>query len=475
MRKPLSPSSALAKYTYELRFDDVPTEVVDYAKTLSLDLLGVAIAGVQTEEARATLRACQSYGTAGGNSVLIGTGLTAPPGLSALHNGILAHALELDDFNGADHSGAVVIPALIALAGQDRSISGKRLLESIVVGYDIAKRLMDGCGGYAAANAGGWHSTGPCGSLGAAAAAAKMIGLDETEIINALGLAGSFTGGTWAFLADGSMSKRYHAGRAAETGVMVAYLAQAGFTGPAHVLDAEWGGFFKLYAPTSTDLKTVTEGLDNDYRIMKAGIKPYASCRGIHSAIDVILDLRESEGLRPDDVESLEVFCTKRQRNQLGNATPETRLAAQMSMPHSLAVALIEGSATLDLYRKPWLGNPDVLALAQKVHFLSNVENGEETTVRVLTTAGKEYRRLAPVSRGKGGPENRMSSAEIDQKFDSLVGTVYSDGYAQELRDIVQTIDTSKDISALLAVLQRDPSANDPCENGKLPSMASRS
>ncbi len=154
-----------------------------------------------------------------------------------------------------------------------------------MAGYDLAGRVLKGSGGYRPHNERGWHSTGTCGSFGAAAASAKLLGLPSDVFMQALGIAGTFTGGTWAFLADGALVKRFHPGKAAETGVSAALLAQAGLTGPRHVLDAEWGGFYSTYAPGISTPAEAVRALGEEFHILESGIKPYACCANCsHSA-----------------------------------------------------------------------------------------------------------------------------------------------------------------------------------------------
>ena len=443
-----TPSWLLAEYGNNLKLKEVPKQVVDYTKLLLLDLIGVAIAGTQTEESQKILLACKDYGGNFGESPLWGTGVKASEGLSALHNGVISHALELDDFNGADHSGAVVIPAVLAVAARYPEISPTRLLESIIVGYDVAKRILDGCGGYQGANAEGWHSTGTIGSFAAAAAVSKMLNLTTIQTMNALGLAGSFTGGTWAFLADGSMSKRYHAGRAAETGILVAYMAKNGFTGPMHVLDAEWGGYFNLYAPKTTNLSTVTESLGTDFRILHAGIKPYASCRGIHSSIDGILELKKTFGLNAQQIDCIEVSCNERQFKQLKQAVPTTRIEAQLSLPYSVAITLLEGHANLDLYMGSWLTNPTVLSLAQRVKMNPIEGYSGEPTLNVKTMDGNTYQKQIKIA--KGAPENPLTHDEVVTKYMELITQVYTQKKAQSIKNKILTLDEGADLSTLI-------------------------
>ena len=191
-----SASVALAGFVAGLDLARVPDDIVAYARVLLLDLLGAALAGVDTAEARAMLLAAEGFAPNAGPCAIWGTSRTTTAATAALVNGVLAHAQELDDFGGADHSGAVVIPAALAVAEAEGIDDGKRLLEAVIAGYDVALRVLEGAGGYRAHNTiGGWHSTGTCGRFGAAAAAARMLGLDPGKTAWALGLAGSFTGG----------------------------------------------------------------------------------------------------------------------------------------------------------------------------------------------------------------------------------------------------------------------------------------
>ena len=235
-----------------------------------------------------------------------------------------------------DHTGAVVVPALFAVGEAYPVISGKGILEAMIVGYEVGRRVLDAAGGYRPLNhEDGWHSTGPCGSFAAAAAVGKALGLDARQTAWALGLAGSFTGGTWAFAEDGAMSKRYHAGRAAETGLVAACLARSGFTGPTAIFEARWGGFFATYARTAPRPGELVRELGRRYGILRSGIKPYAACRDIHSTLDVVLKARRDQGLKPDDIAGITVKCIPQILQLVGKASlPKPRLEAQPRLPH---------------------------------------------------------------------------------------------------------------------------------------------
>jgi 2-methylcitrate dehydratase PrpD len=238
----------LARFIASTRFDDLPAAVVAKAKRHILDTFGAALAGATSDEARRTSEALGAADGAG-RSPAWGTSLAFSPRNAALVNGIAAHAFELDDTGGCDHSGAVVLPAAVAaLDATDRPVSGRDVITAVVLGYDLGRRVLEGFGGYKPHNEAGWHSTGTCGTFGAAAAAVAILKLDARPVAAAIGLAASFSSGLWAFIHDGAMAKRVHAGRAAEGGLLAALLAAKGITGPMHVFDDAWGGFFKTFA-----------------------------------------------------------------------------------------------------------------------------------------------------------------------------------------------------------------------------------
>lgn len=447
-------SESLAAFTADLSLAQVPGQVVQHAKLLLLDLLGAALAGVGTEESRAILAASRAFGPADGACTLWGTMRRTSPAVAALVNGTIAHAQELDDFGGADHSGAVVVPTVLAIAQAQRIADGARVLEAMIAGYDVALRVLEAAGGYRAHNNhSGWHSTGTCGSFGAAAAAARMLGLDARRTAWALGLAGSFTGGTWAYLADGAMSKRYHPGRAAEIGLTAGYLAREGFTGPTRVLEADWGGFLPTYAGDAACPEAITAGLGSEHRIMKSGIKPYASCRGVHSVLDVIFGLCATHALRAADVASVEIRCNVASLMSLGERDPQTRLAAQMSLPYGVAVALVTGRASLAEYEPHRLADSAVREMIGRIRMSVDpaIDENTEPYVTVITTDGRRLQGHEPI--GLGDPRNALPEDAIVAKFDDLAPRALAGGTVERLRDAVLTLPAPGSLARLLDAL----------------------
>jgi 2-methylcitrate dehydratase PrpD len=307
--------------------------------------------------------------------------------------------------------------------------------------------VLDASGGYRAHNhADGWHSTGTCGSFAAAAAVSKALGLDVREITWALGLAGSFTGGTWAFTRDGAMSKRYHAGRAAETGVTAACLARSGFTGPAAIFEAPWGGFLGTYARAAPAPDVLVRDLGARYGIMRSGIKPYAACRDIHSSLDVILQARRVHDLGPDDIARIAVRCIPEMIQMVGQVTnPGTRLEAQLSLPYSIAVALVTGRASVAEYESPFRDDPAVQRLARKVVLRADPDLPPDSEPHLVITTTDGRRIPGHVAYASGAPQNPLPPEAIVRKFETLAARVLPSRQVQALKEDVLALETLPD------------------------------
>jgi 2-methylcitrate dehydratase PrpD len=414
--QPETISRAFARFARGLRYEDIPADVQRMAQVVLLDTLGCALAGAATGEMEAVRRAMARAGGGKGNAIVWGTRETAPLPLAALLNGAAAHAREMDDFGGCAHSGAVVIPAALGVGAQVGA-SGRELLTAIVIGYDVARRVMEGGGGYLAFKKRGWHSTSVCGVFGAAAAAGRLLGLSEEQHCWALGIAGSTAAGTWAFVPDGAFSKRLHPGLAAQSGVVAACLAAENVSGPLPIFETDWGGFFPTYTGQSAAAEQYLAGLGADFRLRIVGLKPYAACRGIHSSIEAVLALREKARLRSADVDRVVVRGSGIHVRQLAKQVPRTVLDAQLSLPYGIAVSLATGGAMLDQYTPDALGREEVVALARKVDVVRDegVADGEQPFVDVHLKDGRTLTERVLIARGDY--RSPLDDVEILQKF----------------------------------------------------------
>ena len=446
-------TESLAQYWSAARFEDLPPETIRLAKRFLLDTLAAGIAGASTEVPAIVLRAAQTaLGGAAGSSVLWARSGTLPAPLAALVNGTASHALELDDFGGCGHSGAVVVPVVCALAARG-GVSGREALVAILAGYDLAARVLEGAGGYRPHNALGWHSTGTCGSFGAAAAAARMLGLDAERTADALGIAGTFTGGVWAFLADGADTKRFHPGKAAENGLAAALLAQAGMSGPRQILEAEWGGFFGTYSHGIATPELTLEGLGTAFRIDRSGMKPYACCRGLHYTIDALLELIAETGCKAGDIDAMIVHGNAQTVRQFDRQQIATLLDAQFSMPYALAVVADSGRATIDQFSPSRADEPEIRRLMRATRVVADrtLAVGDYPPLELRLKDGRRFERA--IAFAKGAPENPLSDGELARKVESLITPVLGTQRHREIVAAVERLDEAADVAALANLL----------------------
>lgn len=446
-------SETLAACWSEMRWEDLPADVIVAAKRFTLDTLACCVAGARTEPVEAVIRATADMGSrTDGPSSLWGRAERMGVAQAALVNGTSAHALELDDFGGCGHSGAVVIPSVIATAERMAS-SGRDVLMSIIAGYDSAARILEGAGGYRRHNDLGWHSCATCGSFGAAAGAARILGLDAASFADALGIAGTFTGGIWAFLADGAMTKRFHPGKAAETGTSAAFLARSGMSGPHHVLEAKWGGFFSTYAGTIASPSETLAGLGHEFRIMRSGIKPYACCRTIHAPVDSLLALMAQFGVSDDAIAEIRVHGNEQTVRQFDRRTPASLLDAQFSMQYCLALAATEDRVDLDQFQPLRTGDPTIAALMERTFMLADRELGPTEYAAVELVLADGRRGEIQVQAARGHADNPLDDDEVTRKAISLMEPMLGSAKANRVVDTVAALDTLSDIRDLTALL----------------------
>ena len=246
--------------------------------------------------------------------------------------------------------------------------SGDEFLLAVICGYETMARIGMALGVSAHRNL-GWHVTSTAGTFGAAAACAKLLGLDEDQTVSALGLAGTQSFGTWAFLADGATNKVLHPARAAASGCEAALLAKAGMTGPEFILTAEDGGLFHNMT-NEPKPEMVASGLGEKWYIMEMDNKPYPCCRSTHCTIDGTLSLRR-QGLRAEDVESIQVRTylvgNKQCGMSEGSRNPKKPVDAKFSTPFTVAAALLYGEVTLEHFQEENILRPEIQELLHKV------------------------------------------------------------------------------------------------------------
>lgn len=449
-----NPVTTLSHFICRTSFDDLPETLVVKAKQHLLDTLGAALAGSQTELTQRALRAMNAS-EAEGASVIWGADYGLSARNAALINGIAAHALELDDAGGCDHSGAVVVPAMLAVLPLCEPMpDGKELLAAMVIGYDIARRVLEACGGYSPHNQAGWHSTGTCGVFGAAAACARLLKLDESQTASALGLSASMSGGLWAFIHDGADTKKLHAGRPAEGGVLAALLAREGMTGPSQVFDDVWGGFLRTLARDTAQPQALTEDLGVVWKLARCSLKPYAACRGTHSAIDAVGQLLSELQISADQVQSIQVKASAFLVDMCAGLDTQTLAAAQMSLPYALAVRCLLGHAGLDAYEERQRTSSAIRAFMQRVRMHADTSLAPLDEPFVTLTCQDGRCATLQIKTPLGGPLNPMDDGQLWQKYSALAARALPALQAEHLGELCLNLQHVTDLQELLELLR---------------------
>lgn len=442
-------SRELAGFIRGIEFEALPGTTVHMARLAFLDWLGSVAAGGQHPPFQKILAVIRGQGGVG-QATLLATGEKTSCLNAALGNGVASHIAELDDVHRGSilHAGAAVIPAALAVA-EMTGASGRKLLTSIVAGYEVAVRIGEAV---TPSHYYFWHTTGTCGTFGAAAAAGKLLDLTEEQLIWALGNAGTQAAGLWEFLADGAMSKHLHPGKAAFNGVLAALLAGEGFTGAKRILEGE-RGFCRATAP-QFDLTRITAGLGGPpYKIEENSFKIHASCRHTHPAVDVTIELARQNKIKPQEVANITVRTYRTALQITGDYRPATVYAARFSLPFCVALALKRGRCSLDDFNQDTLNDAEIRELMSRVSLVpdAELEAGHPacwpSVVEITDRHGRVYRGRTDFP--KGDPENPLTDAELAAKFRALAGEPWGEKKAERLEKAVMELEKAENMRAV--------------------------
>ncbi|MDU6374448.1 MAG: MmgE/PrpD family protein, partial [Bradyrhizobium sp.] len=374
-----------------------------------------------------------------GEATVFGDSRTWTPAVAALLNGTMGHSLDFDDTHADSslHPSAPVVPAAFAV-GEMVGASGREVLTAIVAGYEVCCRLgnaLDPTSHYAR----GFHPTATAGTYGAAAAAGKLFGLSEQQLIYAFGVSGSQAAGSLQFLVNGAWNKRYQVGASAMNGVIAATLAKNDFVGAIESVEGKHG-LLVAYTDTPHREKAVA-GLGTTYETMKIGVKPYPSCRYTHAAIDAIIALRREHNLTPDQVKRVEIGLHRNGITLTGDAAtkrhPTSIVGGQFSMFFTGALALDQGRFGWDDYTR--LGDAAINNLANKFDVVQDdkleIGRSHPFGARVtITTEDGVHERLHDDPSGE--PTSFPSAQAMSDKFITLARPVLS-SRAQHFADAI--------------------------------------
>jgi aconitate decarboxylase len=383
-------TSGIANFIANLRYETIPPEVIARIKLLILDSLGCAIFGAQlpwsqilldTLASLDTTQACTIWGTA--------NKLSAPH--AALANGTFVQSFELDDVHrvGVLHVGAVTLPPILAIAELNPQMSGRDFLTACVAGYEIGPRVGICMGPEHIGQ--GWHSGATVGVFSACAGATAALHLPHDQAVHALGIAGTQSSGLMA-AQFGAMVKRMHAGRAAQSGLYAALLAQNGFTGIVDVFENPYGGFCTTFSRSTDrfDRAQLTAGLGERFETLRIALKFYSCVGSNHTTLDAIRTMQARHPFGANDVMQILVQGSRVTMDHVGwPYVPQGMTAAQLNLPYCIATLLLDGDVFVDQFTEAKLADPDRMRIAGLVAVAEDP---------AITARGASYRHMVHVT-----------------------------------------------------------------------------
>jgi len=330
--------------------------------------------------------------------------------------GALMHILEVDDLHRQSvvHPGCVVIPTVISL-GLRESISGKKMMESILKGFEACIRIGNTVGQkhYKI-----WHNTSTCGTFGAAYAAGTLLELNKSQLLEALGNAGTQSFGLWEFVENGKMSKHLHAGRAGQSGLLSADLARSGFTGAHSILEGK-RGFYKAFCQDANP-EILLKDKNDPWQLHKTSIKPWPCCRHTHPSIDAALEL--SRHMYNENLEYMELEVTQAAINVCDKPNPKTPYDAKFSLQHCVSVALLDGSIDFESFNNEKCKRTSEMSSLINLRINKEFDNAYPdywgAAVKISLENGEVF--SARRKSAKGDPDSPLSNQEMIKKAEKL-------------------------------------------------------
>lgn len=446
-------ATRFAQYVVSEYDNDFSEDVLIGAKRCLVDWFATTVPG--GVRAPATLLAAAldeevAGETSVGYSELFPGGMTTNMRTAALINAAAAHTVEFDDIwrDGLYHPGAPVISAALAVA-QNRDLSGLDFLRAVIVGYEVSDRMAAGIN---PAHYRYWHTTATIGHHGAAAAAASALKLNVEQTAHALNNVTSFAAGLQQAFRTDAMTKPFHVGQAAGNGVLAALAASRGVTGARAMLEGEVG--LGRAMGDDPDWDAMFEGLGSDYTITQVTQKNHGCCGHTFASLDAALALKAEYGFSFDDIKRVRAHSYQAALDICGNNAPGTAAEARFSLPYVVAAAMRFGSVRLKAFEPENLQDHALLDLSSRVEVIVDPElqsrfpGARSATVEIELNDGTTLSRHAPTR--KGDPENPLSIAEINDKYDELV-TPELGNVAQALRATLWDMERDRSVRNLIA------------------------
>ena len=414
-------SQELARFAAELRFEQIPSDVLRRCEDLLLDTIGSIFAG-STERPVKTIEAFAiAQGPEQGKAQILASGRSTSPLFAAMVNAAAAHLVEQDDLHNSSvfHPACVVFPPALAVA-QSIGASGRDLLTACVVGYEVGIRVGEFLG---RSHYKIFHTTATAGTIAAAVTVGSLLKLNPEQMLHAIGSAGTQAAGLWEFLRTAADSKQLHTAKAAANGLMAAYLAQDGFTGAQQILEGKQG--MGAGMSSDADPSKLVDRLGSRWALLETSFKFHASCRHTHPAADALLAAMQDNQLQADEIAEVKTHVHQAAIDVLGAVDkPETVHQSKFSMGTVLGIVAYQQFAGLDEFDRA-LGDDKIDAFRQKVSMQLDTQvdgaypNQWLGKVSVKTKDGREFE--AFIDEPKGDPGNTLSRSEIEAKVERLM------------------------------------------------------
>lgn len=438
-------------------YDTIPAKAIAIAKERIMDTLGAAVAGAKTWEFRENfLAACRRHGK-GDYAVFTQGKNEFPLSRAAMINATFAHVVELDDGhkNAGVHAGAAIVPLALTL-GASLGSSGKEILAAVVIGYDIVYRLAAAMAPYQIQK--GFHPSGNDDTVGCMAVAGKLMGLDERQLANGLGLSALYASGLMEATVSGQSSKCVQVGNAAFNGLSAAYYAAENMEGTLTAFEGKTG-FFNAKS-RDVDVEKVCGGLGETFVIGDTYNKLYPTCRHSQACIEAALDLAEENGIRWQDVESVWAGTHQVAYDLTGVIkAPKTSAEAKFSIAYGIAVALREGRFGMAQLEEKFTHDPVNVELASKVTVVVDPDvqalypKKRGARVKITMKDGRTFaKELYDL---KGSPNTPIGWAELEKKYRSNVEGTFDDADADALLALIKNMDGLDGVDRMMAILNK--------------------
>jgi len=430
----------IVSFVLSTQFTDFPYEVIQESKLCLLDWIGVGIAGSREPGIEILLKVFSNKGSKG----IFGHKRKTDMFAASLINGAASHILDYDDVNMAfqGHLSVVLFPAILA-ASEGEGFSGRDILTAFIVGYEVAVRIS------LAATTNhykiGWHTTSTIGHFASVIASGKLLGLNEKQLLNAIGIAGTQACGTQQSF--GTMCKSFHAGNATRNGLLAAVLAKGGFTGSINFIEGD-KGFLKIFTKC-TYHKEVTKNMKNKWYILQNQYKIYPSCFQTHASIKSTQKIMEDNHIKYGDIKLIKIWVNPITSKVASNLKPKTGIEAKFSIEYCITNILLKNQVTEKIFLRSRIEDSAISEIMKKILIVpSELYDLDEALVSVELFDGRVLKKQVKMSEIEIDYNEKRKN--IESKFLSITSSIISLEKAKKIIEIINEVDKLEDIDKLI-------------------------